>query len=114
MNQATKRDLEDLTLILEDLVKRMPKLKLAELVDLGARTRAVAKHAETIDDFVKGLIKAKAKGKPTTVPGEIFKANVNVIPTTRLDVTMLKIQYPVEHAVCSKTNNEMRITFEAR
>lgn len=119
MNTATKNDLEDMAFILEGLVKRLPKLKLQDQIDVGARIRAVAKHAETIKDYVKDEISKKAKdkaevGKPYHVKGEAWAAVVSLVPTTRLDQTMLKVEYPDIHAECSKSKPEQRINFEPR
>lgn len=114
MNKATKNDLEDMSAILEALVKRLPKLSLEDQVDVCARIRAVSKHANIIDAFVKDVIKRQTKGKPGTVPGDVWKANVSLVPTRRLDQTMLKVEYPEIHAECTKVTEDLRILFEPR
>jgi len=58
----TKTDLEDLTLILEDLVKRLPDMKREERIDVCARVRTAGKHIKTIDETVKDEIKASRRG----------------------------------------------------
>ena len=70
MNTLTKTDLEDLTLLLEDFVKRLPKMERKERIDLAARLKPAAKHLEAIDKAVKEEIKERLKGKEGTVLGE--------------------------------------------
>jgi predicted phage-related endonuclease len=114
MNTLTKTDLEDLTLLLEDLVKRLPKLERKERIDLAARLKTAAKHIKAIDDAVKAEIKERLKGKEGTVLGEVFRAHLKLVPTKRLDQSALKEAEPDLYEEYSKETEDQRIVFEAR
>jgi predicted phage-related endonuclease len=114
MNTLTKSDLEDLTLLLEDLVKRLPKMERKERIDLAARLKPAAKHLKTIDDAVKEEIKERLKGKEGTVLGEIFRAVLKLVPTKRLDQKAFKEAEPDLYDQYSKETDDQRISFEAR
>jgi predicted phage-related endonuclease len=114
MQKLTKADLEDLALILEDLIKRLPEMKREERIDVCARIRTVAKHCKSIEDTVKDEIKAKCKGKEGYVNGEVFKAKLSLVPTTRLDQKALKEENPKVYSLFAKDTEDQRITFEPR
>jgi predicted phage-related endonuclease len=114
MNEATKMDLEDLQGLLEALQKRLPKLPMASKVDVAARLRALSKTAETIDKDVKEEIKAKLNGKPGTVPGELFKATLSYVPTTRLNQQTFKAEYPKIYERFLETTGVQRVTYEIK
>jgi hypothetical protein len=114
MNTLTKTDLEDLTLLLEDLVKRLPKMERKERIDVAARLKPAAKHIKTIDDAVKAEIKERLKGKEGTVLGEIFKAILKLVPTKRLDQSAFKEAEPETYEQYVKETDDQRISFEAR
>lgn len=114
MNEATKMDLEDLQVLLEQLHKRLPKMPLATRVDVAARLRALSKTAEVIDKDVKEEIKAKLNSKPGTVPGELFKANLAYVPTTRLNQQKFKAEYPKIYDRFLETTGVARVTFEVK
>ena len=114
MQKLTKADLEDMALIMEDLVKRLPDMKREERIDVCARIRTLGKHIKTIDEMVKDEIKAKCKGKEGYVNGEQWKAKLTIVPTTRLDQKALKEGNPKVYAEYAKDSEDQRITFEAR
>ena len=114
MNTLTKTDLEDMALILEDLQKRLPKLKRGERVDLAARLRTVASRATAIIDEVKGEIKEQRAGQEGYVNGEVFRARLQIVPTERLDQKLLKEDDPKVYARYLKASQDQRITFGAR
>jgi predicted phage-related endonuclease len=114
MNTSTKTDLEDIALMMESLAKQLPKLTLATKVDMAARLRGVAKAVKAIDDSIKDEIKAKRNGRVGVVAGDLFKAVLSLIPTTRLDQKKLEIEQPKIYAKYLKTDNQTRITFEVR
>jgi len=114
MNKQIVTDLADITDALEHLSRRLPTLSREEKVDVAARMRAVAKHADLIDEYVKGEIKAWRKGKEGYVLGEVFKAWLGLVEATRLDQTKLKVEYPKVHEACLKKSTDTRITFEPR
>lgn len=123
MNSILKADLSDLSEILEAIVARLPKMKEADQIDVAARLKRAEKHIKTIDDAVKHIIKSKpavqrleggTDHSKTTVLGGTFAADVSVFPVERLDQTKLKLLYPKEHAECSNTADECRVTYAAR
>ena len=114
MNTLTKSDLEDLTLLLEDLVKRLPKMERKERIDVAARLKTAAKHIKTIDDAVKAEIKEVRKGKEGVVLGEIFKAILKLVPIKRLDQSAFKAGEPDLYEQYSKETDDQRVTFETR
>jgi hypothetical protein len=114
MNTATKLDLEDLQSVMEALKKRLPNMDLKTKVDVAARLKAATKTANEIDESVKDEIKKQRKGKPGAVLGEIFKANLTLVPTTRLDQKAFKEDEPELFAHYQKTEDQARVTFEPR
>lgn len=114
MNTATKIDLEDLQSVMEALQKRYAKLDLKTKVDVAARLRAAVKTAEVIEAAVKDDIRAQLKGKPGSVSGEIFKANMAMIQCTRLNQSLLKEEWPDLYKQYEDTKEHQRITFEPR
>ena len=114
MKTITKTDLEDLTLILEELVKRLPDMKREERIDVCARVRTAGKHIKTIDETVKDEIKASRKGKEGYVNGEQWKAKLSLVPVTRLDQKAFKEAKPELYVKFSNTAEDQRITFEPR
>ena len=114
MKTITKTDLEDLTLLLEDLVKRLPDMKREERIDVAARVRGAAKHLKTIDETVKTEIKAARKGKEGYVFGENWKAKLTLVPVARLDQKALKEGSPDVYDKYVKDTEDQRITFEGR
>ncbi len=69
---------------------------------------------EGIDETLKEEIKTHRKGKPGNVMGEIFKAHLSKVPTTRLDQKLLQEKYPKAWTACQVTTSQSRITFEPR
>ena len=114
MNTDVKTDLEDLTAVMEDLARRFPNMELKAKIDVAARLKAIAKAAKTIDELVKKEVKSRRKGKAGFVLGELFKAYLNLIPTTRLDQQKLEVKYPKAYADCLSTDDQERVTFEVR
>lgn len=114
MKTLTKGDLEDLALLLEDLVKRLPNMSRAERIDVAARVRTAAKHLKTIDETVKDEIKASRKGKEGYVNGEEWKALLTLVPVARLDQKALKESNPKVYSLYVKDSEDQRITFEPR
>ena len=114
MNKAVKVDLGDLLDAIEHLHKTLPTLDLAQQIDVAARLKPLAKHCEQIDETVKDAVKAKLKGKAGAVPGEIFKAVLNLVSVTRLDQKALKEEEPEVHAEYSKQTEDQRVTYSVR
>jgi predicted phage-related endonuclease len=114
MKQSTKIDLADLTDVMEALAKRWPKMDLAEQIDVRARLAAVIKHCETFDKDIKETIKGKLGDKEGEIPGEVFKAVLRRDPVTRLDQTMLKVEYAKAYAACNKPAVNRVVTFVTR
>ena|ERR1700722_11387244 len=114
MNALTKSDLEDLTFLLDAIVEQLPKMKMAEKVDVCARLRGAAKALEAIDKSVKAAIKLKRDGKEGYVNGELFRAKLTLVPITRFQQTVFKEAEPKLYDKYSETNDEARILFEPR
>jgi predicted phage-related endonuclease len=114
MRRSVKQDLFDACDALDHLIEILPKMNMAEQVDVVARLRGASKTIEKLDVAVKRDIKDHLKGKEGTVPGEIFKAVLQLVVTTRLDQQKLKADYPEVFTKCQKTSKEGRITFEPR
>jgi hypothetical protein len=114
MKLVTQTDLEDLALLLEDLVKRLPKMKREERIDVAARVRTAAKHLEAIDKIVKDEVKEVRKGKEGYVNGETWKAKLSLVSVTRLDQKALKEVKPNIWNEFAKDNEDQRVSFEPR
>lgn len=114
VNKALERDLIDLSDILEGFVAKLDKMSQADLVDLGARVKSVTKACKTIDEHVKGMVKAKRKGVEGAVLGNLFKAVLTLIPIDRLDTKALKEAKPTVYASFLRHNEDERVTFEVR
>jgi predicted phage-related endonuclease len=114
MKPAIKKDLKLLGEILEDITADLTKFTEADLIDIAARLKPVAKHCKAIDDHVKDQVKEKLKHKEGTRLGELFKAVLNLVPTTRLDQKLLKEELPKVHAKYNIAVVDERVTFELR
>lgn len=114
MKPAMKRDLTDLTVILEDFASKLDKLTEADLIDLAARLKPVAKHCKAIDDHAKSYVKDKLDGQEGTVLGGLFKALLKLVPTTRLNQKLLKEEQPKIHAQYNEDVTDERVSFELR
>jgi predicted phage-related endonuclease len=113
-SKLTETDLEDISFLFEELVKRLPKMALVQQVDVAARLRASAKHIEAIDKAVKAEIKKQCKGKEGYVNGIAWKAKLSLVPVKRLDQTSLKEQEPDIFDKYLKETEDQRVTFEPR
>lgn len=114
MNKATEIDLSDAADAIEAIGKRFSKLSLEAKIDVAARLKGVAKTCKTIDEAVKDEVKSKRRGREGYVLGEMWKAFMALIPTTRLDQQKLELDYPEAYAACLKKTTQERITFEVR
>ena len=114
MNTLVKTDLEDLMLLLEDLVKRYPKLTRKERIDVAARLKPASKHLKAIDDLIKAEIKEIRDGVEGYVLGEMWRAKLSLIPVTRFQQTVFKEAEPKLYAKYSQDAVDERVTFESR
>lgn len=114
MNTSLKIDLDDAKDCMESMVKRLPKLSLAEQVDMAARVKAIKKHCEVIDEEVKTAIKMKLKHKAGEVKGELFKAILRIDEPERLNQKRLKGELPKIAAQYTEVCPTEVITFEPR
>lgn len=116
MNDAVwwKNDLDDMTDAMESLQKQLHKMTQEVKVDVAARLRSLTKTAEVIDAFIKEDLKSSLKGKPGTVVGEMFRANVAYVATTRLNQKKLELEQPKTYAKYLETKDQARVTFEVR
>ncbi len=114
MNTAVKTDLADLQDAIESLQKQLDKMPQAVKVDVAARLRSLVKTADLIDAIVKEELKTQLKGKPGVVVGELFKANVAYVATTRLNQKKLELEQPKVYAKYLETKDQARVSFEVR
>jgi len=114
MKKAIATDLIDLTAILENFVESLQGMTQAEKIDVAARLKPIAKACKTIDDEVKDMVKVKLKHKAGTVPGELFKAVLNLVETKRLDQKGLKENEPELVEEYMKDATDERVSFELR
>jgi hypothetical protein len=114
MNDAVKTDLADLQDAMESLQKQFFRMPQAVKVDVAARLRALVKTADLIDAMAKEDMKTALKGKPGVVVGEMFRANVAYVPTTRLNQKKLEAENPKVYAKYLETKDQARVTFEVR
>lgn len=114
MKPALKRDLVDLSDILENFASKLATLTEADLIDLAARLKPVAKHCKVIDDHVKAMVKDKLDGVEGTRLGGEFKAVMKLVPTTRLNQKLLKEEQPKVHARYNENVVDERVSFELR
>ena len=114
MNKAVRLDLEALVEAMEDLGKNLDTMTLKTKIDVAARLRAVVKACEAVDAAVKAEIKVQRNGEPGMVIGDLFKAVMSIVPTTRLNQKKLEIDFPKAYAKCLEKSDVTRITYEAR
>lgn len=114
MKPSIELDFGDLVDILESFVKKLPTMVLKDQIDLAARLKPVAKHCETIDKHVKGVVKVKLKHAEGTLKGELFKANLKLVPIDRLDQTKLKAEKPSVYEQFIRNDVDERVTFKLR
>lgn len=114
MNKALQTDLIDLADIMEGFVKKLPQMSEADQIDLAARLKPVAKACKQIDDAVKDAVKAKLHHKEGNRLGNLFKAVLKVIHTSRLDQTALREERPKIYDLYNKPCDDERVTFELR
>jgi hypothetical protein len=114
MKPAMKRDLIDLSDILEGFALKLDKLTGADLIDLAARLKPVAKHCEAIDKFAKLYVKDKRNGVDGEVLGGEFKAVLKGVSTTRLNQQALREGDPKIHAKYNESVVDERVSFELR
>jgi hypothetical protein len=114
MNTEAEGDLRDLSEVIQDLERQLPKMTLTARIDVAARLKGLDKAIDRIDKSVKAEVKARRKGKAGYVLGDLFKAYLNIFPKTRVDLEMLEVEYPKVYAKCLRTDNEERVTFEVK
>ena len=114
MQKSVKTSLLEASDALEMLVRLLPKMPREEQIDVAARLKAVAKNCEIIDDVVKADIKKQRKGKEGFVLGELFKAKLAIVPTTRFDEKRFKEADFRTYEQYLKESDQERITFETR
>jgi predicted phage-related endonuclease len=114
MKSQVQVDLEDMTSAMQSLQTMFSGLPQALKVDVAARLHPVIKAAELIDKMVKEEVKTTLKDEPGVVNGQMFKAVVKHVETSRLDQKGLKETYPKIHAKFYNKVEEARVTFEVK
>lgn len=114
MKSQVQVDLKDMAEAMESLQIMFSGLPQALKVDVAAWLHPLIKKAELIDKMVKEEVKAALKDEPGTVNGQMFKAVVKHVQTSRLDQKGLKEAYPKVHAKFYNQIDEPRVTFEVR
>jgi len=114
MKSQVQVDLGDIVSAMESLQIMFSGLPQEVKVDVAARLHPVLKAAELIDKMVKEEVKTALKDEPGIVNGQMFKAVVKHVQTSRLDQKGLKEIYPKIHAKFYNKVDEPRVTFEVR
>lgn len=115
MKPAMKRDLVDISDIMENLSSKLTSLSQADLIDLAARLKPIAKHCDAIDKYVKDeIVKVELGEMPGELMGGEFKAILKVVSTTRLNQKLLKDMEPKIHAKYNEPCDDLRVSFELR
>ena len=114
MKSQVQVDLGDMASAMESLQTMFSGLPQALKVDVAARLHPLVKAAELIDKMVKEEVKTALKDEPGTVNGQMFKAVVKHVQTSRLDQKGLKETYPKIHAKFYNKVEEARVSFEIR
>lgn len=116
MKPAQKRDLVDLSDILESFTDKLVKFTEVELIDLAARLKPAAKMIKEIDDFAKELLKNKLPmGSDETVRlGHEFKAVIKTFPVATFRTKEFKEANPTLAAKYTEDVDQIRVTFEVR
>ncbi len=114
MKSQVQVDLKDMHDAMESLQTMFSGLPQALKVDLAAWLHPLIKKAELIDKMVKEEIKTTLKDEPGIVNGQMFKAVVKHVETSRLDQKGLKEAYPKVHAKFYNKVEEARVSFEVR
>ena len=95
-------------------VKNLPGLEEADLIDLAARLKPIAKACKAIDEQVKEMVKKKLKHSDGERFGVMFKAVLKLIDTTRFQTSLFKEEQPVMYGKYAKTDTDERVSFEIR
>lgn len=114
MKKSLERDLTDLTLILESFHEHLNGLTQADMIDVAARLKPVAKACAKFDETVKDIIKVKLDETEGELPGHLFKAVLKLVPTSRLNQKRFKEEKPTMFATFVDEVEDIRITFEVR
>jgi predicted phage-related endonuclease len=114
MKSQVKMDLQDMAMAMESLQVMFSGLPQTLKVDVAARLHPLVKAAELIDKMVKEEVKTALKDEPGVVNGQMFKAVVKHVQTSRLDQKGLKETYPKIHAKFYNKVEEARVSFEVR
>lgn len=114
MLKGVKADLEELCAAVDHIEATLPRMILAEKVDLAARLSSTRKTLEELDVLIKDEIKKKLKHAEGTVSGESFQAVLTPIPVTRLDSKALKEHEPGTWEAYAKRTIDERINFKPR
>lgn len=114
MKKVLERDIVDVGDILESLVKKLPSMTEAELIDVAARLKPVAKNIELIDTHVKDHVKAKLKHKEGVINGGIFNAELKLVPIDRLDQKSFKELKPAMYLQFVKEAVDERVSYKVR
>ena len=114
MKKSLELDVRDLTTILETFTTKAELLDEAELIDLAARLKPAEKAIKEILELCKSNVKTKLRHKPGERLGQMFKAVLTLVPTTRLDQKALKEDEPLIHEAYCKECTDERVTFTLR
>ena len=114
MNKKVEASLVEASDATEALLQYLPDISLDERIDVCARLRAVAKNCAAIDELIKDEIKKKLKNKAGTLLGDVFKANLVLVPTTRFDQAAFKDMHAALYEKYLETTDQKRVIFEPR
>src|ERR1700744_1448703 len=114
MKKSIEKDIILLADILEDLTRGIDIMSEADMIDLAARLKPVAKHCETIDTFVKNVVKDKLRHKEGERLGGMFKAVLKLITVNRFKQKLFAEAHPRLTNEFTKEDTDERVIFELR
>jgi predicted phage-related endonuclease len=114
MRNSIETNLTEACEAVESILHSMPALSQAEKIDICARLKGAAKTIKLIDEAVKDEVKNTLRHRAGELAGDLFKACLSLIPTTRVDLKKLEVEHPRIYAKCQTTDEVERINFEVR
>ncbi len=114
MVKSVSKNLDTLTKAVEELEAEMPRLTKEEQIDVCARIVSAKHGIERMESDIKAHIWTWRRKTVGYVPGELFKAYLNIFPVSRFNLEKFKLEHPRIHPRFVETAEEGRITFDAR
>ena len=107
-------DLDYLSDIMENIMRDVERMTVADKIDIAARFRTAYKTIDKFDKDLKEIVKEHLKHTAGEMPGYHFKAVLQVVPTDLLNQEALKADKPSLVAEYTRTKDVERVSFEPR